>query len=58
VLGHPDYYPRFGFAPAIPLGVRCPFEVPSEAFMLLELQPGAVRGRQGVVRYRPEFAEV
>jgi len=56
VLGHPDYYPRFGFVTAMPLGVRCPFEVPSEAFMLLELRQGALAGRNGTVRYRAEFA--
>ena len=55
VLGHHQFYPRFGFVPAMPLGVRCPFEVPSEAFMLLELCPGALAGRTGMVRYRPEF---
>lgn len=31
VVGHPEYYPRFGFLPAMPLGVSCPFDVPSEA---------------------------
>lgn len=58
VVGHPDYYPRFGFVPASPLGIRCPFEVPSEAFKLLELAPGVVRDCAGTVRYRPEFANV
>ncbi len=56
VVGHPKYYPRFGFVPAMPLGVRCPFPVPSEVFMLLELRLGALAGRAGTVRYRPEFA--
>ena len=55
VVGHHEYYPRFGFVPAMPLGIRCPFEVPSEVFMLLELRPGALAGRTGTVRYRPEF---
>lgn len=58
VLGHPEYYPRFGFVPATPFGLRCPFRVPDAAFLLLELQPGAARARAGVVRYRPEFAAV
>ena len=58
VVGHPDYYPRFGFVPAQPLGVLPPFEVPSEAFMALELQPRALRGIQGLVNYPPEFNEV
>ena len=58
VLGHHEFYPRFGFVPAMPLSVRCPFEVPSEAFMLLELCPGALAGRNAMVRYRPEFASL
>ncbi len=58
VVGHPDYYPRFGFVPAQPLGILPPFEVPSEAFMVLELQPRALLGIQGVVKYPPEFNEV
>jgi putative acetyltransferase len=58
VVGHPEYYPRFGFVPATPGGIRCPFDVPSEAFMLLELQPGALAGRTGTIRYRPEFNDV
>jgi putative acetyltransferase len=35
VLGHPSYYPRFGFAPAGRSGIRCGFDAPDEAFMLL-----------------------
>lgn len=58
VVGHPEYYPRFGFVPATPGGIRCPFDVPSEAFMLLELQPGALAGRTGTIKYRPEFNDV
>jgi putative acetyltransferase len=55
VLGHPDYYPRFGFVPTRPLGVRCEYDVPDEAFMVAELREGALSGRSGVVKYRPEF---
>ncbi len=57
VLGHPDYYPRFGFRPGAPLGIRCEFDAP-EAFMVLELRDAALLGRRGVVRYRPEFRAV
>ena len=54
VLGHREYYPRFGFRPAAPLGIR--WEHGAEAhFMVLELQPGALAGVSGVARYRPEF---
>ncbi len=55
VLGHPEYYPRFGFVPSKPLGIRYEAEVPEEAFMVLELRQGALAGRGGIVRYRPEF---
>ncbi len=58
VLGHPDYYPRFEFAPAMPKGISCEFEVPEEAWMMLELREGALAGRRGKVRFQPEFSEV
>jgi len=55
VLGHSEYYPRFGFVPARKFGIECPFSAPSEAFMVAELLPGALNGCRGTVRYRPEF---
>jgi putative acetyltransferase len=55
VLGHPGFYPRFGFVPSRPLGVMTEYDVPDEAFMVLELSPGALRGRRGVVYYAPAF---
>lgn len=58
VLGHPAYYPRFGFAPASLKGLRSVYAVPDEAFMVVELEPGALDGRGGLVRYRPEFGSV
>ena len=58
VLGHADYYPRFGFRTAGPLGVTCEFPSPEENFMVAELRPGALAGRKGLVRYRPEFQDV
>jgi putative acetyltransferase len=57
VLGHPTYYPRFGFLPAGPKGMSREFEVPEEAFMVLELRAGALVGRGGVVKFQPEFSE-
>ena len=56
VLGHPTYYPRFGFVPAQTHGLRCEFAVPPEAFMALELQAGTFKEGGGLVRYRPEFS--
>jgi putative acetyltransferase len=57
VLGHADYYPRFGFEPASRYGVRSEWEVPDEAFMILVLNESVVQGISGVARYRPEFVE-
>jgi putative acetyltransferase len=55
VLGDPEYYPRFGFVRASRFGLRSEFECPDEAFMALELSPGALANRAGLVRYRREF---
>lgn len=57
VVGHPNYYPRFGFAPARQKGLEAPFPVPDEAFMVLELAPKALAGIKGTVKYPPEFDE-
>ena len=57
VLGHPDYYPRFGFMPAKPKGIDCEFEVPDEAWMILELKEGILGGRSGTVKFQPVFHE-
>jgi len=53
VVGHPAYYPRFGFGPAGAHGLTSPF--PDEAFMTLELLPGALEGVTGPVRYPAAF---
>ena len=58
VLGHADYYPRFGFERASAHGVRCEWNVPDEVFMLLVLDESAIEGIRGLARYRPEFAHV
>ena len=51
VLGHPGYYPRFGFEPAEPLGIMPPYPVePSEAWMVVELAPGTLEKAAGTVR--------
>lgn len=53
VLGHAGYYPRFGFSAALAGKLQSPF--PGKHFMALELQPGALAGRQGSVRYPAAF---
>jgi putative acetyltransferase len=55
VIGHPAFYPRFGFRQASGYGLRAEFTVPGEAFMVAELVPGALAGLEGLVRYLPEF---
>ncbi|MDX2229226.1 MAG: N-acetyltransferase [Leptolyngbyaceae cyanobacterium bins.349] len=57
VLGHPEYYPKFGFVPAKTKGLRCEYTVPDEVFMVLELAREALKGCSGTVKYRPEFKE-
>jgi putative acetyltransferase len=58
VLGHPEYYPRFGFVPASQKGLRSEYPVPDEVFMVVELKPGALGNQRGLVKYRPEFGDV
>lgn len=54
VLGHPEYYPRFGFERAAHSGVRVEFEVPDEALMVLGLrQDGPIPA--GTVHYARAF---
>jgi putative acetyltransferase len=55
VLGHPDYYPRFGFVPASRFGIRSEYVVPDDVFMALELRPEAFEGVSGTVKYAEEF---
>jgi putative acetyltransferase len=56
VLGHPAFYPRFGFEPASRHGIACAWTVPDEAFMALIVDTARMKGVGGVARYRPEFA--
>jgi putative acetyltransferase len=58
VLGHPGFYPRFGFLPAARFGLTCEYDVPAEAFMAIELEPNGLRGAAGTVSYHPAFAGV
>lgn len=58
VVGHADYYPRFGFRPASEHGIRCEWDVPDDVFMMLVLDPGKMQGVSGVARYRQEFSTV
>lgn len=53
VLGHQDYYPRFGFSAALARPLEAPFS--GASFMALELEPGALQGGEGRVVYPPPF---
>jgi putative acetyltransferase len=57
VLGHADYYPRFGFERASQCGIRSEWDVPDDAFMVLVLDDAKMEGISGIAKYRPEFAE-
>ena len=58
VLGHPEFYPRFGFEPASKHGLRSQWDgVPDEAFMIIVWDQETVEGMSGVVSYRDEFSE-
>ena len=56
VLGHPAYYPRFGFSSSARFGIGCEYEVPEEVFMVMELQAGFLRGASGTIKYHAAFS--
>jgi putative acetyltransferase len=58
VLGHPEYYPRFGFSPSTRFGIGCEYDAPEEAFMVVELQPGYLDGASGKVKYHAAFSDL
>ena len=58
VLGHAEYYPRFGFAAASRFGLVSEYDVADDVFMALELEEGVLRGKAGTIRYHPAFAGV
>jgi len=58
VLGHPEYYPRFGFISASRHGLSCQWDgIPDEAFMALILDEVSMVSVSGTARYRDEFDE-
>jgi putative acetyltransferase len=58
VVGHADYYPRFGFRPASKHGITCEWAVPHDVFMLLVLDEAKMKGVSGLAKYRHEFSSV
>ena len=55
VLGHVEYYPRFGFTPASRYGIRGEWDGAGDAFMILCLDPSAMSHISGVAKYHPDF---
>jgi putative acetyltransferase len=53
LLGHPEYYPRFGFRPGRELGVH--YQDDRDAFMGIELRKGALAGIDAKLKLSPEF---
>ena len=58
VLGHTEYYPKFGFMPASKFGITAPWEVPDDVFMVLELKDNALKSVSGLVNYAQAFMEL
>ena len=58
VVGHPEYYPRFGFEPASKYHLLSQWEgVPDDAFMVVVFDGSALPQEGGIARYRDEFDE-
>jgi putative acetyltransferase len=55
VLGHSDFYPRFGFVPAQQHNINCAWDVPDEAFMVCPLRKEGLEGISGLVKYHAAF---
>ncbi|MGJ0489872.1 GNAT family N-acetyltransferase [Methylobacter sp.] len=58
VLGHPEFYPRFGFLPSTRFDIDCEYEVPEDVFMVMELQPGYLAGATGTIKYHAAFSNL
>jgi putative acetyltransferase len=58
VLGHPAFYPRFGFLPAAGFAIKSEYDVPHEVFMGMELQSSVLNGKTGMVKYHDAFSNV
>jgi len=58
VIGHPEFYRRFGFIPAEKYDIKSEFDVPSEVFMIKELAEDALKGLRGAARYHKAFSNL
>ena len=58
VLGHPEYYPRFGFRPSSQWDIKSEYDVPEDVLMMMELAPAYLQNYQGIIRYNAAFADI
>lgn len=56
VLGHPEFYSRFGFVPSVEYRITSGYDVPPGVFMILELAENALVGKHGTIKYHNAFA--
>jgi predicted N-acetyltransferase YhbS len=57
LLGHKDYYPRFGYEPTVKYNIKSPFEVQDDFYMIVKLEENALDNVSGLVEYPQEFFE-
>ncbi len=58
LLGHPNYYPKFGFVPSVKYGIKSEYEVPEDVFMVLELKENVLKEKKGTVKYHEAFNSI
>ena len=58
VLGHSEYYPKFGFVPSVKYGIKSEYDAPDEAFMVLELKEDTLKDKTGTIKYHAAFGSV
>lgn len=58
LIGHPWYYPRFGYVPARQHGLVTIWDVSDPVFMVCELEPGALEHAAGEIRYPEPFRKL
>ncbi|HEY5593009.1 MAG TPA: N-acetyltransferase [Paludibacter sp.] len=57
LVGHKDYYPRFGYKKAVEFGIKQPFDVPEENNLVIELVEDGLNEITGIVEYPKYFFE-
>ena len=58
VLGHPKYYPKFGFVSSSRYGIVSKYNVPEEVFMVLEIEENSLDGKSGTISYHGAFDDL